>query len=214
MALEPTRSRELETMIKCTMFIETCIAAVILFAVAMGGLAQEKPDFSGEWILNRQASTLSPGADAVQSGVWRIEHREPTFRHKASLVTASNPVQYEYELRSDGREASALSREPRLCRASGGKETLWSSCGESSILTVRGRSLFGTNCSMRDDAFERLNRFAAPITIRTTFGFSSGVEQTVHDRPTKSPESPNHRGLTAAARTAWWLGMTMSGRRG
>jgi hypothetical protein len=63
-----------------------------------------RPDFSGEWILNRQASTLSPGADAVQSGVWRIEHREPTFRHKAALVTASNPLEYEYELLSDGRE--------------------------------------------------------------------------------------------------------------
>ena len=30
---------------------------------------REKPDFSGEWTQNRQASTLSPGAAAVQSGV-------------------------------------------------------------------------------------------------------------------------------------------------
>jgi hypothetical protein len=80
------------------MFIETNIATVILLGVALSGLAQEKPDFSGEWILNRQASTLSPGADAVQSGVWRIEHREPTFRHKATFVTRSNPIEYEYEL--------------------------------------------------------------------------------------------------------------------
>jgi hypothetical protein len=87
-----------------TMLIETCSATVMLFAVAMSGLAQEKPDFSGEWILNRQASTLSPGADAVQTGVWHIEHREPTFHHKASLVTGSKPIQYEYELLSDGRE--------------------------------------------------------------------------------------------------------------
>ena len=66
------------------MLVDTCIATLILLGVAISGLAQEKPDFSGEWILNRQASTLSPGADAVQSGVWRIEHREPTFRHKAA----------------------------------------------------------------------------------------------------------------------------------
>ena len=71
---------------------------------AKSGLVQEKPDFSGEWILNRQASTLSPGADAMRSGVWRIEHREPTFHHKASFVTDSNPFEYEYELLSDGRE--------------------------------------------------------------------------------------------------------------
>ena len=65
------------------------------------------PDFSGEWILNRQASTLSPGADGVLSAVWRIEHREPTFRHKATFTTAGSPIEYEYELLSDGREAVA-----------------------------------------------------------------------------------------------------------
>ena len=86
------------------MFIETWIATVTLLGAAISGLTHEKPDFSGEWILNRQASTLSPGADGVQSGVWRIEHREPTFRHKAAFVTKSNPIEYEYELVSDGRE--------------------------------------------------------------------------------------------------------------
>ena len=86
------------------MFIEMCFATAIVLGVAVSGLVQEKPDFSGEWILNRQASTLSPGADAMQSGVWRIEHREPTFRHKAAFVTESNPFEYEYELLSDGRE--------------------------------------------------------------------------------------------------------------
>ena len=70
-------------------------------------LAQDKPDFSGEWILNREASTLSPGADGVQSFVWRIEHREPTFRHQAAGVTGSNPIEYEYELRSDGPDVVA-----------------------------------------------------------------------------------------------------------
>jgi hypothetical protein len=40
----------------------------------------------------------------MQSGVWRIEHREPAFRHKASFVTESNPIQWEYELLSDGSE--------------------------------------------------------------------------------------------------------------
>lgn len=67
-------------------------------------MTDAKPDFSGEWILNRQASTLSPGADGMQSGVWQIEHRDPAFRHKAAFVTASNPIEYEYELLSDGHE--------------------------------------------------------------------------------------------------------------
>src|SRR5262245_1736200 len=87
------------------MFIEISIVTVILLAVATSsGLGEEKPDFSGEWMLNRQASTLSPGADAMQSGVWQIEHREPAFRHKAEFMSDGKPFNYEYELLSDGRE--------------------------------------------------------------------------------------------------------------
>ena len=66
-----------------------------------------KPDFSGEWILDRQACTLSPGADAIQSAVVRIEHRDPNFRYKAKFVSAGDPVEFEYELLSDGREVVA-----------------------------------------------------------------------------------------------------------
>ena len=84
------------------MLIRIWIVSGILLGLACFAIAQQKPDFSGEWTLNRQASTLSPGAAAVQSGVVRIEHRDPTFRYKASFVTASGPLQYEYELHSDG----------------------------------------------------------------------------------------------------------------
>jgi hypothetical protein len=94
------------------MLIQTSIATVILFGVATSGAAQGRPDFSGEWILNRQASTLSPGADAIQSGVVRIEHREPAFRYKASFVSQSNPIEYEYELQSDGREVVGTQQRP------------------------------------------------------------------------------------------------------
>ena len=65
-----------------------------------------KPDFSGEWVLNKAASTLSPGADAVQSGRWSIDHREPVFRHKGSFVSESGRKKYEYELRSDAPGAA------------------------------------------------------------------------------------------------------------
>jgi len=89
------------------MLIRTYIAGGILLGLAGLGVAQEKPDFSGEWTLNRQASTLSPGAAAVESGVVRIEHRDPTFRYKATFISASGPLQYEYELQSDGRDVGA-----------------------------------------------------------------------------------------------------------
>ena len=86
------------------MLIQTCTAMGILLGFAAVGLSQQKPDFSGEWILNRQASTLSPGADAVKSGSARIEHRDPTFRYSATFVSDSGPLKYEYELLTDGSE--------------------------------------------------------------------------------------------------------------
>ena len=57
-------------------------------------IAQQKPDFSGDWTLNRQASTLSPAAAAFQSGVMRIDHREPIFRCQATYVADGKPVEY------------------------------------------------------------------------------------------------------------------------
>jgi hypothetical protein len=66
--------------------------------------SQSKPDFSGDWTLDRQASTLSPGADAVQSGSAQIEHREPLFRYQAAFVSAGGPLEIKYEMQADGRE--------------------------------------------------------------------------------------------------------------
>jgi hypothetical protein len=83
------------------------LAVLATILVPLPLAAQPKPDFSGEWILNRQASTLSPGADAMQSAVLRIEHREPTFRYNAEFVSASGPIRYEYEMLTDGRDVAA-----------------------------------------------------------------------------------------------------------
>lgn len=60
-----------------------------------------QPDFSGDWVLNRQACTLSPGADTAQSATWNIEHRDPVFRQKALFVMEGGPREYQFELRSD-----------------------------------------------------------------------------------------------------------------
>lgn len=60
-----------------------------------------RPDFSGDWVLNRQACTLSPGADTAQSATWSIEHRDPAFRQKALFMMESGPREYQFELPSD-----------------------------------------------------------------------------------------------------------------
>src|SRR6266513_655335 len=88
------------------MLIRTGIAGGILLALAGLGVTQPKPDFSGEWTLNRQASTLSPGADTAQSGVLRIEHHEPWFAGQQTIVLNGKPVESKFELLSDGREVT------------------------------------------------------------------------------------------------------------
>jgi len=70
-------------------------------------ITEKKPDFSGEWVLDRTACTLSSGADGVQTSEWRIEHREPSFRLKATAASAAGPVNYEFEL-STQQEGSGL----------------------------------------------------------------------------------------------------------
>ena len=66
-----------------------------------------KPDFSGEWTLDRESCSLSPGADAVKTSVWNIEHREPMFRLKASAQSDTGEVKYEFAL-STQQEGSGL----------------------------------------------------------------------------------------------------------
>ena len=81
------------------------IAPVVFLAGAMAVIAQQKPDFSGEMTLNRQASVLSPAvAAAVQSGVLRIEHYEPTVTGHLTVTLDGKPFDSKFELLSDGRE--------------------------------------------------------------------------------------------------------------
>jgi hypothetical protein len=52
----------------------------------------QKPDFSGEWTLNLEASALSPVvAPVVQSGFVRIEHLEPSVSVHLSITMDGKP---------------------------------------------------------------------------------------------------------------------------
>ena len=51
-----------------------------------------KPDFSGEYVLDRQASRLSPSASAMTGATLRIEHREPRFRCSGRFVVGDATV--------------------------------------------------------------------------------------------------------------------------
>ena len=67
-----------------------------------------KPDFSGEYVLNREASRLSAAvAESVQNASLRIKHDEPKFSCQGSFsFVNSKPVEWAFQLTADEPEAS------------------------------------------------------------------------------------------------------------
>ena len=82
------------------------IAVATLAASVTDSAAQRKPDFSGTWVLNRQASTLPAPVSTVESGAVRIEHREPSFSFHRTYVIGGAPREAGFTLLTDGRETS------------------------------------------------------------------------------------------------------------
>ena len=102
----------------------TVSAAVVALAGTMTATAQQKPDFSGDWHLNRHASMLSPiVAPVAQSGTLRIEHKEPNFRCHMTIVLDGKPFETKYEMLSDGRETVATEQGRRPRPAYAGTQT-------------------------------------------------------------------------------------------
>jgi hypothetical protein len=65
-----------------------------------------KPDFTGEWVLNRQASSLSQAASAMDSGILRIDHRDPKCRFQMNMSAGGQSVEHAWESLSDGVEVA------------------------------------------------------------------------------------------------------------
>lgn len=142
------------------MHIHTLIATVFILSGAAALAAERKPDFSGEWTLNRQASTLSPVVAAVQSGVMRIEHREPMFRCQFTMVFDGKPVEYAYERLSDGREVTDTQQ---------GRQTVSSLRWEADALVFAGRTQgpdSDVTISFRYELLERGRRLRAVEQLR------------------------------------------------
>ena len=85
------------------------IAAAVAFGLT-SAYAQQRPDFSGEWVLNRATSSLHGDTAAVESGVVRIQHRDPAFTFQRTFVVNQQSLDASYEIRTDGREIAAASR--------------------------------------------------------------------------------------------------------
>ena len=88
---------------------------LMLLLVSMLGappvaIAQQRPDFSGEWTLDRSASSLQGDMAAVESGVLRISHREPSFGFARTFVIKTQPIATAFDIQTDGREVANSNR--------------------------------------------------------------------------------------------------------
>src|SRR5262245_45411130 len=91
-----------------------------------------KPDFSGEYVLNREASTLSPlGAANVQTANLRIKHEDPKFscEGKFSFLNGET-AQWAFEL---------VTTEGDVTQAEGGSSAQWD--GDSLSVTMQNGPL-------------------------------------------------------------------------
>ncbi len=74
-----------------------------------------KPNYSGDYVLNRQASALSASAAAIETAVLRIEHDEPRFRCSARFASAADAVEFSFERLTDGHESVVSAHDSSRC---------------------------------------------------------------------------------------------------
>ena len=84
------------------------LCALISASVFVSG--QQRPDFSGEWTLDRLTSSLQGEMSAVESGTVRMQHRDPSFAFTRTFVIKAQPIDTSFEIQTDGRELANVNR--------------------------------------------------------------------------------------------------------
>src|SRR5262249_43927110 len=59
--------------------------------------SSEKPDFTREWVLDRQASALTGGAAAIETGILRLQHNDPKCSFQISMRAGTESVERAWE---------------------------------------------------------------------------------------------------------------------
>jgi hypothetical protein len=74
-----------------------------------------KPNFSGEYALDRPSSALSTNASGIERATLRIEHDDPRFRCQGKFASASDTMEFTFERFTDGRETALGATEGSRC---------------------------------------------------------------------------------------------------
>lgn len=81
------------------------ITVALLYPAAVGADRPDKPNFTGEWRLDAQASDFAGRPGPTQS-VLNIEHKEPVIRLTRTLITAGGNATIEARYLTDGKETT------------------------------------------------------------------------------------------------------------
>ena len=92
--------------------MRTMMMSVVFLALVSPSMSngQPRPDFSGEWTLDRSASSLQGDMAAVEGGVLRIQHREPSFEFSRTFIIKTQPIETSFDIQTDGREIARSNR--------------------------------------------------------------------------------------------------------
>lgn len=110
-----------------------------------------RPDFSGEYVLDRNASALSPNASAIAAAHMRITHDEPRFHCAARFTSHADAIEFTFERFTDGREGDAGA--PGASRCYWDQETIVSEdrigMGDGTALMTWRYDLTAGGCRLR-----------------------------------------------------------------
>lgn len=84
------------------------LSLVVALAARMSTVAQERPNFTGDWTLDLKNSQLHDDFRALERGVVRIDHREPAFKFHRTFFVKGQPNEAFYEVTTDGREHRSI----------------------------------------------------------------------------------------------------------
>jgi hypothetical protein len=76
----------------------------LVVGLAVSAAAQGRPNFTGDWTLDLKTSQLHEDYRALERGVVRIDHHEPTFIFRRTFFVKERPIEASYDVTTDGQE--------------------------------------------------------------------------------------------------------------
>ncbi len=84
--------------------IVALLVVVTLVPLSLVLVAHQKPDFTGDYVLNKQRSTLASDFARLERATVHIEHRDPVFVMHRVFTEGGKDDVLDVQVRTDGQE--------------------------------------------------------------------------------------------------------------